>query len=233
MTGTKILLVEDDFLNRRLAKKILIAYGYQVLEAKHAQEALDTLKNESVDLIILDIHLGEQALNGISLGHEIKHTYQFPLIYLTAYETPEIIAQAMATTPYSYLTKPFKHIDLINAVQIALTQAAKTAVKKVFLQVKDGSFNLSLHIDEIGHIESDGNYLLLHAGAKIYRYRSTISKILQSLPSSFVQTHRAFIININKVEKFSSKSIIINQKEIPISANYKGYLPFKSILKTR
>lgn len=223
----KILLVEDDFLNRRFTKKILMKYGYQVLEAKNAHEALGTLNNERVDLTILDIHLGEQAVNGISLGHEIKNTYQFPLIYLTAYETPEIIAQAMATTPYSYLTKPFKHIDLINAVQIALTQASKSVLNKAVLQVKDGSFNLSLPIDEIGHIESDGNYLLLHAGVNIYRYRSTISKILQSLPCSFVQTHRAFIINIDKVEKFSSKSIIINQKEIPISANYKRYLPFK------
>ena len=47
MTQKTILLVEDDFLNRRLSKKVLLENGYDVFEAKNTQEALDILKKES------------------------------------------------------------------------------------------------------------------------------------------------------------------------------------------
>ena len=57
MNGKSILLVEDDFLNRRLSKKILMESGFEVFEAKNTSIALDLLKKESIDLAILDINL--------------------------------------------------------------------------------------------------------------------------------------------------------------------------------
>src|SRR5690606_4183357 len=104
-----ILLVEDNFLNRRLSKKVLTENNYRILEAKNAVEALEILKKESIDLAILDINLGENEKDGITLGGQIKEKFSVPFIYLTAYENPEIIKKAVSTTPYSYLTKPFKN----------------------------------------------------------------------------------------------------------------------------
>ena len=59
-----ILIVEDDFLNRRLTKKVLQENGYQTLEAKNANEALAILNKELVDLAILDINLGDGEMDG-------------------------------------------------------------------------------------------------------------------------------------------------------------------------
>jgi DNA-binding LytR/AlgR family response regulator len=214
-----ILLVEDDFLNRRLSKKALTGNNYEVIEAKNARQALDALKKENIDLVILDIHLGEKEQDGISLGKQINDKYSVPLIYLTAYENAGIIGKAVATNPSSYLTKPFKIVDLITSVEIAIRQSGKKHVPK--LMVKDGEYQVELAVDEINYIESDGNYLLFHTDKKAYKSRSTIKQILEELcGNTFVQVHRAYVVNKTKIEKFNLKSLVISNTEIPISKYY-------------
>lgn len=214
-----ILLVEDDFLNRRLSKKILMENSYNVLEAKNAKEALEILNNEKVDLAILDINLGENEQNGITLGQQIKDKYAIPFIYLTAFENAEIISQAISTAPYSYLTKPPKKSDLIASIEIAIRHSGKLEVPKVL--VKDGTYNISLSVEDINYIESDGNYLLYHTDEKIYKTRSTIKKVANELAKNgFVQIHRAYIVNKNKIDKFTNKSVIVRNITIPVSDNY-------------
>jgi len=221
MNSKVILVVEDDYLNRRLTKKILQEKGYQVLEAKNSDEALSILYKELVDLTILDINLGDGEMDGISLGNLIQNKQKVPFIYLTAYENAKVISEAVATSPYSYLTKPFKKSDLIASVELAIIKSSKEERPKPTILVKDGEYKVELPVDEINYIESDGNYLLFHTDKKTYKCRSTIEQILKVLPSlSFIQIHRAFIVNKTKVEKFNSKSLIIQNIEIPISKNY-------------
>lgn len=221
MPNKTILIVEDDFLNRRLTKKVLIENGYEVFEAKNAKEAVEILKKESVTFVILDINLGENEQDGISLGKQIKDKFSIPFIYLTAYENPEIIGKAVSTSPYSYLTKPFKNSDLIAAIEIAIRQSAHFPKHKPFIYVKEGDYSVKLEEEKINYIESEGNYLLLYTDEKIYKTRSTIKNILSELSESiFIQTHRAYVVNKNKIEKSSNKSLIIRNACIPISENY-------------
>ncbi len=221
MIKKTILLVEDNFLNRRLSKKILSEYGYLVLEAKNAKETKELLANNVVDLVILDINLGENEQDGISLGQYIKDHYELPYIYLTAYENPEIISKAVATSPYSYLTKPFKKVDLITSVEIAIRQSIQLKKEATTIQIKDRGYNINIAVDAIQYIVSDGNYLNFHTDDKVYKCRGTIKQILEKLPTSgFVQTHRAYVVNKDKIEKYSYNSLFINGTEIPISKNY-------------
>ena len=216
-----ILLVEDNFLNRRLSKKILTENGYFVFEAKNANEALDILKKESITLVILDINLGENEQNGISLGQKIKAQFPVPFIYLTAYENPEIIEKAVTTSPYSYLTKPFKNSDLIASIEIAIRKSANEPKLQPTVLLKDGDYNIRIPAENINYIESDGNYLLFHTDEKTYKIRYTIKKMLEELSDSlFVQTHRAYIVNKSKIKKFNSKSVMIGETAIPVSDNY-------------
>lgn len=221
MNGKTILLVEDDFLNRRVTKKILIENDYTILESKNAIETLDILSKHTPDLIILDINLGEKEQNGISLAQEIKELFNIPFVYLTAYDTADIVKKAIATAPHSYITKPFKNVDLVTAVELAIRKFVNVEKRKPTVMVKDGEYNIELAIDEIAYIESDGNYLLLHTKQKVYRNRSTIRQIVEILPKkNFVQIHRAYVVNKNKIEKYSSKFVVMNNTEIPVSKNH-------------
>jgi DNA-binding LytR/AlgR family response regulator len=221
MNSKVILVVEDDFLNRRLTKKVLQENEYQVLEAKNADEALKILDKELVDLAILDINLGDGEMDGISLGNLIQNKQKVPFIYLTAYENAKIISEAVATSPYSYLTKPFKNSDLVASVELAIIKSAKEDKPKPTILVKDGEYKVELPLEDINYIESEGNYLLYNTDKKTYKSRSTIEQILKVLPTlTFMQVHRAFIVNKNKVEKFNSKGVIVRDTEIPVSKNY-------------
>lgn len=221
MKEKKILLVEDDFLNRRVTRKALMENGYIVFEAKNAREALEQLNKESIDLCMLDINLGENEPDGISLGQLIMEKFAIPFIYLTAYDNPEIINQAVATRPYSFLTKPFKNADLVASVELSMRQSAHLHKYKPSILVKDEDYSLELPLEEINYIESEGNYLFFHTDKKIYKSRSTVKQVLEKLPeTTFVQVHRAYVINKTRIEKFSSKSMMIRNKEIPVSKNY-------------
>ena len=147
MNSKVILIVEDDFLNRRLTKKVLQENGYQVLEAKNANEAMTILNKESVDVAILDINLGDDEMDGISLGNLIQNKQKVPFIYLTAYENAKIISEAIATSPYSYLTKPFKNSDLIASVELAIIKSTRQDKPKPTILVKDGEYKVELIIE--------------------------------------------------------------------------------------
>ncbi len=194
-----------------------------MLEAKNAAETFEILQKEQLDLVVLDINLGEKEINGISIGQEIQNKYALPFLYLTAYDTPEMLKSALHTQPAAYLTKPFKDIDLLASVEVALRQASKPQSPKepAFIVVKDEDYSLKLPIENIDYIESDGNYLSFYAGKKTYKSRGTIKQILQELPEKdFLQTHRAYIVNRHKVEKFSSKGLIIGNFLVPLSKGY-------------
>lgn len=221
-TKTKtILLVEDDYLNRRLSKKVLIEFGYEILEAKNSEDAITLLNKETIDFVLLDINLGKQKQEGISLGKEIKERYAIPFAYLSAYESATIVEQAIATSPYTYLTKPFKQADLTATVELGIQQASAQKRKKPSILVRDEDYTIDLPFDEICYLEAEGNYLLVYTEQKMFRSRCTIKQVLELLPtSSFIQTHRAFVVNKNKIDKFSIKSLMVNNAMIPVSKNY-------------
>ena len=79
MDTKKILLVEDNPVNRRLAVFLLRAHGYEVREATTALEALEMLEKERPDLIVMDIQL--PGMDGLEVYPETKGSSQPPLIF--------------------------------------------------------------------------------------------------------------------------------------------------------
>jgi AmiR/NasT family two-component response regulator len=59
-------------------------------------------------------------------------------VFLTAYDTADIVQKAINTSPQSYITKPFKNVDLITAVELAIRQFANLEKRKPSVLVKDG-----------------------------------------------------------------------------------------------
>lgn len=221
MNATTILIVEDDFLNRRLIKKVLNEMGYRTLEAKTHDEAIGLLSKERIDLFVLDIKLGVNDHEGINLGTYLNDKYAIPFIYLTAYQTTDILSAALGTSPHSYLTKPFKNTDLIASVELALKKSAEREKNLPFILLKDDEYTIKVLLERIDYIESEGNYLLVYSNHKVYKCRSTIKQILQVLPQdAFIQTHRAFIVNKDKIDLFRSDSLVIKNMIIPVSKNY-------------
>ena len=107
MAGEKILLVEDNEVNRRLAGFLLRSQDYQVREAPSAKDAFEILKTEQVDLIVMDIQL--PGMDGLEATAKLKAepaTANIPVIAVTSYAMAGDRDKALAAGCSGYVTKP-------------------------------------------------------------------------------------------------------------------------------
>jgi len=107
MDEKKILLVEDNPVNRRLAIFLLRSQGYQVREATSALEAFEILKTEQFDLIVMDIQLpGMDGLEATTKLRAQPSTAEIPVIAVTSYAMAGDHDKALAAGCSGYVTKP-------------------------------------------------------------------------------------------------------------------------------
>ena len=117
MNEKKILLVEDNPVNRRLAVFLLRSQGYQVREATTATEAFEMLQTERPDLIVMDIQL--PGMDGLEVTRKLKEqpaTADIPVIAVTSYAMKGDREKALAAGCVGYVTKPIDKKIFIDEV---------------------------------------------------------------------------------------------------------------------
>lgn len=114
----RILIVDDEKEIRDLIEIYLKGEGYNTVKAVDGEEALEILKREEIDLIILDIMMPK--LNGIEACMKIREEREMPIIMLSAKseDTDKILGLNMGAD--DYLTKPFNPLELVARVKSQL-----------------------------------------------------------------------------------------------------------------
>jgi len=126
MSGKRILLIEDNAVNRRLAQFLLKSKGYEVWEATTAPEAFATLKERRPDLILMDIQLPE--VDGLTATRHLKAdpaTQDIPVVAVTSYAMKGDETRALEAGCSGYVTKPIDKTLFLDTVARVL--AAKRA----------------------------------------------------------------------------------------------------------
>jgi two-component system cell cycle response regulator DivK len=117
----KILLVEDDAMNRDMLSRRLKWEGYEVVCAANGAQAVTLAKSEQPDLILMD--MGLPIMNGWQATHRIKtmpETCAVPIIALTAYALTEDRVKCLAVGCDDYETKPVEFPRLLTKMQMLL-----------------------------------------------------------------------------------------------------------------
>lgn len=114
----QILLVEDDQLLRRTVRFNLEQSGYTVTSASNAQDALEIVKREHPDLILLDI--GLPGKDGLQALQEIRALSHVPVIFLTARRRELDEALGLEMGADDYITKPFDLPVLLSRIKAVL-----------------------------------------------------------------------------------------------------------------
>lgn len=113
-----ILVVDDSFTTRTLEKNILEASGFDVRIAVDGVEALNTLRNESVDLVIADIEM--PRMDGLSLLKELREDPRFrslPVLLVTSLDRTEERQRGLELGANAYIVKSrFDHQELLDAI---------------------------------------------------------------------------------------------------------------------
>lgn len=113
-----ILLVEDHKLNQKLASTYLINFGLQFDLAENGLEAIDKIKNNQYDLVLMDIQM--PLLDGYNATKKIREELKnfVPIIAMTANIMPQEKEKCLSYGMNDYLSKPFKEIDLFNILNL-------------------------------------------------------------------------------------------------------------------
>jgi two-component system KDP operon response regulator KdpE len=114
----KVLIVDDEPSIRRLIQAALTRADYATIEAENAREALDRLRADRPDVVLLDLGLPDR--DGLELVPLIKAQADVTLIIVSAREATEEKVAALDLGADDYLTKPFDTDELLARVRVAL-----------------------------------------------------------------------------------------------------------------
>jgi FixJ family two-component response regulator len=116
-----VFIVDDDRDVRESLQDLLESVGLQSRSFGTAQEFLSSPRSDGPSCLILDVRL--PGISGLDLQHALKRgKVSIPVIFLTAHADVPMSVKAMKSGAVEFLTKPFRHQDLLDAVQRSLTR---------------------------------------------------------------------------------------------------------------
>ena len=120
----RILIVEDNDLNLKLFRDLLVAHGYETIETKEGLEAIVLTRREKPDLILMDIQLPE--ISGLDVTRRLKAEEticNIPIIAVTAFAMKDDEEKILAAGCQAYISKPISIVPFINTVRRFLGEA--------------------------------------------------------------------------------------------------------------
>ena len=227
MSKIKCIIVEDE----PLATKVLTDYISQVpfLELqgafKDAILATDFLRNNTADLIFLDIHLPK--LKGMAF---LKTLADPPAVIITtAYHQYAVEGFNLNVT--DYLLKPFEFERFLVAVTKVRTsqterwKPGENEEKKDFIFLNVQKKKVKILFSEILYIESQREYIKIVTTKKEYISKMSTHEIESLLPANlFKRIHRSFIVSVSKIESYTAEMVEMNGIAIPIGRGYRDII---------
>ncbi|MBB4801874.1 DNA-binding LytR/AlgR family response regulator [Flavobacterium nitrogenifigens] len=225
MRETKKCIIVDD---EPAAHYVLANYIKQnpqlelVFQGYNGIEAMDYLRENTVDLMFLDINMPE--ISGMEL---LKILPTHPkTILTTAYS--EFALESYDYGVIDYLLKPIyfprflKAIDRFFATE-NVKKAEETVINSVSVKV-DGYF-IEIELDQLLFAQSFGNYVKLHTTKRTYLASITTTEFEKCLPEkSFMRIHKSYIVALDKIDATEKDFVVIKNERIPIGITYKREL---------
>jgi DNA-binding NarL/FixJ family response regulator len=124
MSELKILIIEDEPVIAENISMYLNNADFTVSGiAYDDEEAVNQLRNNTPDAVILDINL-DSAIDGIQIADFINKHFQLPFLFLTSYSDKETLQRAKVVEPSGYIVKPFNGQTLLASLEIAISNFA-------------------------------------------------------------------------------------------------------------
>ena len=239
----KILIVEDNVIIADDMQSMLEEIGYEIVDNVIVYEqAVEVLKTQQVDLVLIDIILASDK-TGIDLGKHIREHYDIPFIFVTSNSDRATVENAKTVKPNGYLVKPFEQQDLYTSIEIALSNfiygkqnvasglpkeevnedvPMSNSILKDSIFVKKQHLYYRIQFEDIQFIKADNVYLEVNTVDKKFLVRSPLKDYLEKLPQNkFYRAHKSYIVNVDHIDAINSKDIMINDTLIPISKDFK------------
>ncbi len=197
-----------------------------------ALEAIDFIKENTVDLIFSDIEMPH--ITGIDFMKSLEQTKPL-FIFTTAY--PQYALEGFDLNAIDYLVKPIPFARFLKAVHRAKFQLKLRRLNKGFhkdsetkkpyeeddfIFVKSEYDSLKILIADIKYIQGLKDYLKIHTTTGPILTLMNFKDFQEKLPGNdFVRIHRSYIVNIAKIDLLQRNKVVIDGERIPIGESYK------------
>lgn len=215
MAKEKILIVEDEAIIALEMKSRLLENGYDVADIlESGEEAIEYLRKNSVDLIIMDVHLAGD-MDGTEAAKFINKKYEIPIIYLTAYSDEETVKKASKTMVYGYIIKPIREKEFMITMEMAFSRH-KLEKKNSYASNKEkspiethkkigiwrGDEIVILDPEDLICVEIQKGVLNFYTTKETFIQRGVLNTWEEKLKDyGFFRCHKSFLVNVNKSEK--------------------------------
>lgn len=149
---SKIMVVDDEMHIRELVRFYLDKAGFDTIEAANAEEALDIVENQYIDLAVVDIMM--PGMDGFELVEQMRQYREFPVIMLTAKSQSKDKLRGFSFGIDDYVTKPFDPDELMARVKTILKRYSinSSNVVKIGDVIFDGDKYEVRYQDQIIHL---------------------------------------------------------------------------------
>ena len=176
------------------------------------------LKSQQADLLFLDIEM--PYMTGIELLNSLSNPPK--VIITSAYAEYAIKGYDLEVS--DYLLKPISFERFLKAVNKAYDQliSSQTPVVQDYLFVKTSLKLEKIRFNDMRFIEGVENYVAIYTSDGKIITHTTLRTILQKLPPErFVQVHKSYLVNIDKIDSIEGNLLGIGKNKIPLSRTYK------------
>lgn len=224
-TTYKCVIIDDE----PAAHYVLVSYIEKnanltlVAQCYNALEALDYIRNNPVDLLLLDIDMPEMS------GMEFLKSLSNPPRTILTTAHSQYALESYEYGVIDYLLKPISLSRFIKAIERFLALYQKEQVEQL-----DEPKHITIRVDgksveviqgEINYIQSYGNYVKVYTSDKVYLVPSTTQEMLSILSETrFMRVHKSYIVNLSKITGYSDKEVFMIGKKIPIGITFKRRL---------
>jgi DNA-binding LytR/AlgR family response regulator len=237
MTTIKILAVEDDPIYAASLEMIVDELGYELIDiVDSAADAISSIKKTMPDLILMDIEINDK-MSGIELSARLKSICQAPVIFVTSHKDRETFQKAKLTLPEAYIIKPYNKESLEAAIELALMKIDFSEPLKQQQEsgsegfyIKDNGSLYKIIPADILYVEADEKYCTIYTKQRKHTINIRLKEIYERLSScDFIQTHRAFIVRKEAIEKIctAEQTLLVGGKEIPMGKSFREELMAK------
>ncbi|MFI3264330.1 MAG: LytTR family DNA-binding domain-containing protein [Rikenellaceae bacterium] len=182
-----------------------------------ATKALEFLRNNSVDLLFVDINM--PRISGLEFVEALP--YNIKVIFVTAYR--EFALEGFALDAADYLLKPLSYAAFLKSVEKVhnryFNRTSSGSTDRDYIFVRSGNRTIRVNFNEILYIESKREYLdIILDQDEPVTIHGSLGSLLDKLPhDKFIKVHRSFIINLEKVKVLERNSIVFEKQYIPVN----------------
>lgn len=218
----QVVVCDDDHsITDKILLQLVQKYGKRIncTSMYSASEVRQWIANNQIDIIILDIKLGEE--DGIALAKELKQECpQMMIILLSGFA--QLASSVYDADPVYFLSKPINEDRLFGAVDRAMQMLETQEVKAITVTAAGGKI-YRIKLEEVLYVETCNRNCMVHFddGSSV-EVVAKLSELAKKMPDYMITTHQSFMCNMNKIKSFSKEEgiFLLNDVNVPVSRRH-------------